>query len=335
MPSPPFLSIPEQLRWDDNVFPQILHNTESLTSIEVCESWIQTHQSQLEEALEASGALLFRGFPIHDAQTFERFSAAFAYPNFTYQESLSNAVRINHTPRVFTANEAPKDVEIYLHHEMAQTPVFPGKLFFFCQSAAERGGATPICRSDMLYHTLLQEHPATAQMFEQKGLRYIKTMPALDDPESGQGRSWKSTLSVEDQHQAEQKLTQLGYTWEWQPDHSIKTITPVLPAVKMLPSGKKVFFNQVIAVFLGWQGAQDDPSSALRFGDHTSIPSERLQHVVEASIPWTFDIPWQDGDIALVDNLITMHGRRPYSGIRKRQVLVAMTAMPLFSTQTP
>ena len=31
----------------------------------------------------------------------------------------------------------------------------------------------------------------------------------------------------------------------------------------------------------------------------------------------TFDIPWQSGDVALVDNFLAMHGRRPFEGQRK------------------
>jgi alpha-ketoglutarate-dependent taurine dioxygenase len=41
---------------------------------------------------------------------------------------------------------------------------------------------------------------------------------------------------------------------------------------------------------------------------------------------YTYDLQWQDGDVALIDNKITMHGRRPYSGERKRLVLVALAA---------
>jgi alpha-ketoglutarate-dependent taurine dioxygenase len=31
----------------------------------------------------------------------------------------------------------------------------------------------------------------------------------------------------------------------------------------------------------------------------------------------SFDIPWQRGDVALVDNYVTMHGRRTFTGTRK------------------
>ncbi len=314
-----------QFNFDESVFPSIVLNEGQFKTIEATNAWIQQNLNELEAELSSSGALLFRGFPIDSAETFDAFSAAFGYPSFTYKESLSNAVRINFTERVFTANEAPKDVEIYLHHEMAQTPISPEKLFFFCNSAADQGGATPICRSDQLFKAIQMELPELAKMFENKGLRYTTHMPSEDDAESGQGRSWASTLSVETQDEAEEKLAELGYTWEWQADGSLKAITPILPAVLDL-DGKKVFYNQLVAAYMGWAGVRDNPSRALAFGDGSAIPREGLERIAELSNDFTFDLQWQDGDVALLDNKITMHGRRPYSGERKRQVLVALAA---------
>jgi len=314
-----------QFNFDESVFPSVVLNEAQLETVEATNTWIQQNLNQLEAELSCSGALLFRGFPIDSAETFDAFSAAFGYPSFTYKESLSNAVRINFTERVFTANEAPKDVEIYLHHEMAQTPISPEKLFFFCNSAADQGGATPICRSDQLYKAIELELPELAKLFENKGLRYTTHMPSEDDAKSGQGRSWASTLSVETRDEAEEKLVELGYSWEWQADGSLKAITPILPAVLDL-NGKKVFYNQLVAAYMGWAGVRDNPSRALAFGDGSAIPREGLERIAALSKDFTFDLQWQDGDVALLDNKITMHGRRPYSGERKRQVLVALAA---------
>ena len=314
-----------QYNFDDSVFPSVVLNEAQFDTIEATNEWIKANLSALEEELSTSGAVLFRGFPINSAETFDAFSAAFGYDSFTYKESLSNAVRINFTERVFTANEAPKEVEIFLHHEMAQTPISPDKLFFFCKSAADQGGATPICRSDQLFKALEAENPELAKSFEDKGLIYTTHMPSADDINSGQGRSWASTLSVETKEQAEAKLAELGYTWEWQTDNSLKAITPTLPAVLDLGS-MKVFYNQLVAAYMGWKGVRENPSSALTFGDGSDIPKEGLERIAELSKKFTFDLQWQDGDVALLDNKITMHGRRPYSGERKRQVLVALAA---------
>lgn len=315
-----------QLNIAGGTFPAIIENRAGLTSLADCMTWIKANKEQFESILSEAGALLFRGFPVNSAETFDAFSSAFGYRNFTYQESLSNAVRVNFTERVFTANEAPKDVEIYLHHEMAQTPIYPSKLFFFCKSAAEEGGATPLCRSDSLFTALKEQAPQLAEDFATKGLKYTTRMPGENDHNSGQGRSWKSTLSVASVAQAEAKLAELGYSWTWLEDNSLEATTPVLPAVKTLKDGKQVFFNQLIAAYMGWKGVKDNPASAITFGDGSHIPKEGLELVNSLSAQFTFDLPWQDGDVALVDNYITMHGRRPFTGERKRQVLVALAA---------
>ena len=63
---------------------------------------------------------------------------------------------------------------------------------------------------------------------------------------------------------------------------------------------------------------------AINFGDGTAIPTVGLELAVKLSEKYTFDLPWQDGDVALVDNYMVMHGRRPFTGERKRQVLVVL-----------
>jgi len=211
-----------------------------------------------------------------------------------------------------------------LHHEMAQTPIYPSKLFFYCEQAAEQGGATPICRSDVLLQRLIDEVPEFVRACEQRGTRYAQTMPAENDLASGQGRSWTSTLSADNRQQAEDKLHRLGYEWQWQEDNSLSVITPVLPAVKQLDDGRKVFFNQLIAAFRGWQDARNSAEKSICYGDNSAIDNEHMAVVIRLADELTYDIPWQTGDVALVDNLVAMHGRRPFEG--SRRVLASLVA---------
>lgn len=316
-----FTELEDRLSFENSNFPTAIIND---WNIEDTTSWIKENKPEIENALNKSGSVLFRGFPVENAESFDKFARAFDYENFTYQESLSNAVRINLTELVFTANEAPKDVEIFLHHELAQTPISPNKLFFFCKSAAEKGGATPICRSDKLFEALEKNEPELAKRFETLGVKYKTKMLANDDPESGQGRGWQSTLSVETKDEADAKLKELGYSWEWQSDGSIKATTPILPAVKTLNDGSKSFYNQLIAAYLGWEGVKKNPSKAITFGDNSEITTESLDQIVELSKQFTYDMNWQDGDVVLVDNKRVMHGRRSFLGERKREVLVVI-----------
>ena len=60
------------------------------------------------------------------------------------------------------------------------------------------------------------------------------------------------------------------------------------------------------------------------FGDKSEIPVGLLESLCDMAEDYTTDLRWVDGEIAIVNNKMIMHGRRPYSGIRKRQVLVSM-----------
>ncbi|MFN2099898.1 TauD/TfdA family dioxygenase [Altererythrobacter sp. MF3-039] len=276
----------------------------------------------VDTQLAEKGAVLFRGFDVAEAVSFDAAVEAYGEPGFTYAESLSNAVRVNVTERVFTANEAPPTTTIYLHHEMAQTPIYPAKLFFYCEIAAEQGGATPLCRSDLLFEQMTERDPAAAQAFEERGVRYANVMPGADDASSGQGRSWRSTLGVETQDAAEARLAALGYEWEWREDDSMRATTPVLPAVRDLGDGRKSFFNQLIAAFCGWSDSRNDPARAVTFGDGVPITGADMAAAIAISEELTYDHAWQAGDVVLVDNFAVMHGRNPFEG--KRRVLASL-----------
>ena len=50
---------------------------------------------------------------------------------------------------------------------------------------------------------------------------------------------------------------------------------------------------------------------------------QRLDIATELAYELAFDLPWQKGDAVLVDNFVTMHGRRTFRGTRK--VLASLT----------
>ncbi len=287
-------------------------------------AFLGTNKAAVDAALADAGALLFRGFDVADPQAFDAAIEGFGEPGFTYEESLSNAVRTNVTPRVFTANEAPPTTEIFLHHEMAQTPIYPAKLFFYCEIAADKGGATPLCRSDWVLDRLTSEAPQFVARLKAEGVRYTNVMPGDDDAGSGQGRSWRSTLSVGTRAEAEARLAELGYDWQWQGDGSLRATTPALPAIRTLPDGRKSFFNQLIAAFRGWADSRNDPNRSITFGDTTPITAQDMAPAIALADELTYDLAWQPGDVALVDNYIVMHGRRPFEG--KRRVLASLIA---------
>ena len=286
-------------------------------------AYIRTHKSEINDALAIAGTVLFRGFDVPAAHDFDAAVSAYDAPGFAYEGSLSNAVRVNITPRVFTANEAPPDVSIYLHHEMAQTPIYPSKLFFYCEIAPGSGGATPLCRSDWVLDALAEKRPELVAAFKAKGVRYSHTMPGAPDAQSGQGRSWRDTLGADTREAAEARLSELGYIWEWQGEN-LRVTSPVLSAIRKLEDGRQVFFNQLIAAFRGWKDARNAPSKSITFGDGAIIDPADMAVAIEIADELSFDQNWQAGDVALIDNFIVMHGRRPFTG--RRRVLASLVA---------
>ena len=316
------LTLAGQHAYHNEPFPLALQV--EVGSIEECCEWLGENADDLEAKAAWHGAVLLRGLPLVTPEDFDAAVATFDFPNFSYADSLSNAYRINYTPRVFSANEAPPEVTIFLHHEMAQTPSPPAKLFFFCQSAPTTGGATPICRSDILWEKLTEQLPEFANNCKNKGLKYSNVMPAEADEESGMGRSWQSTFSADTREAAEARMTALGYTWEWQPKGDLRATTPVLPAVRDLGDGRNSFFNQLIAAFNGWKDTRNDPAKAITFGDGTPLNPEDVTTASALAEEFTFDLSWQNGDLALVDNYTAMHGRRTFTGPRK--ILASLVA---------
>ena len=320
--SPEILSLPNQQEYYEGTFPLALRS--EVGSLGEARDWIAENAGQIEGQAAAHGAVLLRGLPLANPEDFDAAVAAFGLTNFTYEDSLSNAVRKVHTPRVFSANEAPPETTIFLHHEMAQTPVYPSKLFFFCQKAAEEGGSTPLCRSDVLWERIEKEVPRLAQNCLTKGLKYSNVMPAEADLVSGMGRSWQSTLSVDSREEAEARLSELEYTWQWMEQEELRVTSPTLPAVRELDNGKRSFFNQLIAAFNGWKDARNDPRKAITFGDGSPLDPADVAAASELATAHTYDLPWRPGDLAIVDNFTAMHGRRPFRG--KRTVLASLVA---------
>lgn len=321
---PKLVEVPNMQSWNGRVFPLAYtggsRDSGGLSTWLV--TWLVHNKQMLKQQATEHGAVLFRDFGLAGPEDFDRLIAALAIANFPYRESLSNAVRKNFTDRVFSANEAPSSVKIYLHHEMAQTPLFPSVILFYCDQAAEQGGATPICRSDVLYESVLKSHPKFIQELESKGLKYSNVMPGVDDPESGMGRSWQSTLGVQSKDEAETRLARLNYSWDWLDGDSLRATTPVLPAVRTLVDGRKTLFNQLIAAYAGWSDDRNDPSSAIRLGDNSKLSGDPVRTLIDTAYEITYDLVWQTGDAVLIDNTLVMHGRRPFEG--ERRVLASL-----------
>jgi len=230
---------------------------------------------------------------------------------------------------VFTTNEAPSEKVIPFHHEMAQVPKHPNHVFFYCEVPPTAGGETPILLSWIAYERSATQLPEFMNKLEEKGLKYVRYLPKEDDPTSAVGRGWKSTYLTDDKNEAEQKCRQTGGTFEWVvvngQENIMKTVSATLPAVRLdQRTGKKVFFNSMVAAFTGWQDSLNDRRKAVVFGDGSPIPADQIEQILQIMEEIKVAFKWQEGDVLAIDNKLTMHSRNFFTPPRKVYASLAL-----------
>jgi len=324
--------LPTCRTYNEISFPLCIKPTTEVLSSDPLElaKWAASESSGLESLVKRHGAILLRGFGASLA-TPESFCAfiedGIQLPNFPY--ALGNAVRTAIVrDRVFTANESPPDKPIPWHHELAQTPVYPERILFYCDFPASQGGETPILLSTAVYANIEQKHPDFLEKLGRVGVVYSRIMTAHDRPSSAIGRGWWGTFGAKTKEEAEKALSKRGYNYEWLPEDKLREISPVLDAVKKVQgSGKHAFFNQMVAVWNGWKDEFNTPEDCVRFGDGSKLDPVVMGDVTEILDQHKVSIPWEKGDILYIDNMQVQHSRAPFVG--KRKVLASLANAPL------
>jgi len=147
------------------------------------------------------------------------------------------------------------------------------------------------------------------------------------------GASVAEAFGTDDRAAVENYCRANAIEYEWRPDGGLRTRQRRSAVVRHPITGRRCWFNQ-IAFLSEWTmdpevreylvevyGADALPFTT-RFGDGDPIDAgivRLLNDVYEAN---TLREPWRAGDLLLVDNVRTAHGRQPFEG--PRNVLVAM-----------
>ena len=322
--------LPETRIYNGKPFPLCIapppNRADLKTSPAAVISYLKTHSDHVLALLRSHSVVLFRDFA-SSVSTPEMFAtvitSSLALKKLPY--SLGNAVR---TPvvgdLVFTANESPPEKPIPFHHELAQTPMYPSKILFYCEKPANTGGETPVLLSEAVYNDLSKAYPDFLYKLERHGVIYSRVMSPHDRPHSAIGRGWHGTFGARNRKEAEKKLMQRGYKWEWLGDGeeaNLREMSPALPAV-VSSNGRKAFFNQIYAVWGGWRDEFNKPQQSVRAGDGSSLSEDCMRGLARIMKKHEVAIPWKRGDFMLIDNMMAMHSRKTFTG--KRRVLASL-----------
>lgn len=285
------------------------------------EGWIAANRERLRGWLDVHGAVLFRGFGGTDAAGLAAvLRAAGAEPlDYTERSSPRRAVG----ERVFTSTEHPAHAEIPLHCENSYQIAWPSLLLFLCRQPAATGGETPIADTRRIHARL---DPALVARFAAHGVMYRRCF------DGRLGLPWQEVLGTDDRMEAERRCVARGLRFTWREDGALRT-EAVRPLTGRHPrTGEPIWFNHALffhasslepeaRAALAGVASQDLPSDAL-FGDGTPLPEDVVAALRAAHRAETVPVPWQAGDLLVVDNMLVAHGRAAFTG--RREVLVAM-----------
>ena len=144
--------------------------------------------------------------------------------------------------------------------------------------------------------------------------------------------SWRDFFRTADRAVAEERARELGMEVLWKGDN-LQT-RQVCRAVARHPrSGEPIWFNQLqlhhpacldaetrssmLSVF-----GEDNLPRNVTFGDGAPISDGVMQEITDAYWRLAVSLPWQQGDVIMLDNMLVAHARNPFVGPRK--IVVAM-----------
>lgn len=283
--------------------------------------WAKNNRTLIETQLLKHGAILFRGFNASSVTEFEQFAQAICPELFGEYGDLP---REEVSQNVYTSTPYPADKAILFHNESSHLHRYPMKIWFFCVQPSEVGGETPIVDCRKIYQLL---DPKLRERFAQKQLMYVRNYT------DGLDVSWSRFFHTTDKSVVEVYCRNHGISFEWTDNNGLRT-REIRPAVAKHPkTGELVFFNQIQLhhlscldrtvqdSLLSMFGEENLPRQVY-YGDGTPIEDAVVEEVCHVYRQATVQFPWQKGDILMLDNMLTAHGRNPYAGARK--IVVAM-----------
>ena len=301
---------------------------------------LSSQRELFKEKLLKYGGILFRETPLKNADDFSQAITHLGLGQCVdYIGGDSPRNKINDS--VYTSTEAPPAIKIPLHNELSFVKHYPKHIYFFCEIPPKEKGETIIADARKVFDAIDQ---GVKERFVTKDLRYIScyyykspVMNALNKIQPSH-KSWIHVFETESKKEVEKLCEEHEFEYQWTKNDWLQ-ISQVRPAViSHKETGEKVWFNQAHLYdfnpkllgmwrYVGAKLFYCRPHMKLHqiyYGDRSPISRSDLYHVLDVLDQQTVSFAWQRGDLLVLDNVLTMHGRASFSG--KRRVLTAMTS---------
>jgi alpha-ketoglutarate-dependent taurine dioxygenase len=285
-------------------------------------SWAENNRDFIESNLLKHGAILFRGFDVRSAADFESFVCALCGEPMHYRERSSPRSQVQ--GNIYTSTDYPQNQRIFPHNEHSYSHTWPMKLFFYCEVAPRVGGQTPLADTRKVLDRI---GPEIVERFIKKRYTYVRNFG------EGIGLPWQTVFQTADKSAVEQYCRSNDIEFEWKEGDRLRT-RQVREAVRRHPrTGELTWFNHAtffnnttlepeIGKALREQFDEDDLPNNTLYGDGSPIEDRVLEHLRQAYLEERVIFDWREGDVILLDNMLTSHARESFDG--PRRILFAM-----------
>ena len=278
--------------------------------------WAAEHREVLRAAVTEHGCLLLRGLGLRDAAETE---AVFRELGTLMTEKEAFAERRAYAQGVYSASKWPPNQPMCVHHELSYAVEFPSLMLFACLTPARRQGATPVANASAVLEALPD---ALVERFERVGWLLVRTYN--DDI----GAPVSEAFGTDDREVIESYCRARATKLEWRPDGTLRTWQRRSAFVRHPLTGQRSWFNQVaflsewtmnpeVREYLVDEYGEDGLPFRTCFGDGAPIGADIVDLINGAYEANTVREPWNAGDLLLVDNIRTAHGREPFEGPRE------------------
>lgn len=289
---------------------------------------LRVRRDELREALHRDGAVLLRGFAVGGPDGLDAAVREFSGAPLTYTERSSPRTVIK--GNIYTSTEYPADAEIFLHNENSYQSVWPGVLYFHCVQPPRTGGATPLADTR---HVLELIDRDVVDEFDRRGWMVVRNF------HQDLGLAWQEVFGTSDRAEVERYCAEHAITVTWTDGDGLRT-KAVRAAIHSHPvTGARVWFNhatvfhvstlpEVVRVgLLEMFGSENLPSNTY-FGDGAPIPDDMTEHLRDCYRKASTRFDYARDDVVIVDNMLTAHGREPFTGPRTIAVAMAEPSQP-------
>lgn len=311
--------------------------------------WLEAHRDWVTPQLQRVGALLIRGFGVRSYDDVETLARA-VEPGLQ-NEYLGSSPRIalSRSGYVFSASELPDFYPLPAHNEMSFTAQPPSRIFFGCTVAPQQFGETPLVDFRAVYRDL---DPALRQRWAARGVRIIRNYSGPNETRKDllELKKWPAMFNTTDRQVVEATCAREGFKAVWKDNDRLALISQHQPVRPHPVTGEPVWFNHIHNFHLDaghleyWQVLKhrptlrhlrywalaralsawrrrsvtaEDQSMHATFADGSEIPTADVEAVIRAIWNNLVITPWQQGDVVVIDNASTGHGRLPFQGARE------------------